>query len=99
MQLELIASTGERFSDFAPYVPSVNDVGTVAFQADTDGRWSGFHGLPVITGSGTVVFRADRKDGVQGVYAARTSALFVGPDPEADRILAIGDPLLGSRVT
>ena len=29
----LIASTGDRFSDFAPYVASVNDAGTVAFQA------------------------------------------------------------------
>jgi hypothetical protein len=29
----VIAGTGERFSDFAPYVPSVNDKGTVAFQA------------------------------------------------------------------
>src|SRR2546427_4829102 len=29
----LIATTGERFSDFAPYVASVNDAGIVAFQA------------------------------------------------------------------
>jgi hypothetical protein len=28
----VIATTGERFSDFAPYVASVNDAGTVAFQ-------------------------------------------------------------------
>jgi len=31
--LMVIATTGERFSDFAPYVASVNDAGTVAFQA------------------------------------------------------------------
>ena len=28
-----IADTSDRFSDFAPYVASINDAGTVAFQA------------------------------------------------------------------
>lgn len=28
-----IAETGDRFSDFSPYVPSINDAGVVAFQA------------------------------------------------------------------
>src|SRR3972149_7611154 len=28
-----IASTGDRFTDFAPYVPAVNNLGVVAFQA------------------------------------------------------------------
>jgi hypothetical protein len=31
--LTVIATTGERFGDFAPYVASVNNAGTVAFQA------------------------------------------------------------------
>src|SRR5690348_14952262 len=31
--LVVIATTGDRFSGFAPYVASVNDAGTVAFQA------------------------------------------------------------------
>ena len=159
----------------------VGDNAAVTMVADTEGRWSSFHGLPVINRSGTVVFRADRKDSVQGIYAVsegsiRTIAetgdqfealahfpsmndhgtvafaatlrsagggiftadvdgitqvcgtdgafesyrgaligvggamvriatprggnlgLFVGPDPDADRILGLGDELLGSTV-
>jgi hypothetical protein len=158
------------------------DPAAVANVADTEGTWSQFHGLPVITGDGSVVFRGDRKDGTQGIYTGRggsvrsvaetghlfeslgrfpsaneqgtiafaatlraggagiftveedrvtpiiktddafeayrgalitnagavmriatrrggTLGLFAGPDPEADRILAVGDPLLGSTVT
>ena len=37
----VIASTGQRFVDFAPYVPSVNDAGLVAFQATLAGGGSG----------------------------------------------------------
>src|ERR1035438_696352 len=36
--------------------------------ADTSASFSGFHGLPVINRSGTVVFRADRSGGGQGIY-------------------------------
>src|SRR5436190_18782258 len=43
----VIATTGERFSDFAPYVASVNDTGAVAFQAALRGGGTG-----VFTGSG-----------------------------------------------
>jgi len=32
-----ISSTGGRFIDFAPYVPSINDDGLVAFQAALNG--------------------------------------------------------------
>jgi hypothetical protein len=53
MQLEVIASTGERFSGFAPYVASVNDAGTVAFQAALRGGGTG-----VFTGSGGAVEEA-----------------------------------------
>jgi len=45
--LTLIATTGERFSDFSPYVASVNDAGTVAFQAALHDGGSG-----VFTGNG-----------------------------------------------
>jgi hypothetical protein len=31
--LEPIAESGDRFADFSPFVPSINDAGTVAFQA------------------------------------------------------------------
>src|SRR5438309_11059630 len=51
--MTVIATTGERFSDFAPYVASVNDAGTVAFQAALQGGGSG-----VFTGSGGVVAEA-----------------------------------------
>jgi hypothetical protein len=37
----VIATTEERFSDFAPYVPSVNDEDTVAFQAALRGGDTG----------------------------------------------------------
>jgi hypothetical protein len=51
--LTVIASTGERFSGFAPYVASVNDAGTVAFQAALRDGGSG-----VFTGSGGAVAEA-----------------------------------------
>src|SRR5262245_6788562 len=38
MELTLVASTGDRFATFSPYVASVNEQGLVAFQAErTDG--------------------------------------------------------------
>jgi hypothetical protein len=45
----VIATTGEQFSDFAPYVAAVNDLGMVAFQAALRDGGSG-----VFTGSGEV---------------------------------------------
>jgi hypothetical protein len=45
--MTVIATTGERFSDFSPYVASVNDAGMVAFQAALYNGGSG-----VFTGSG-----------------------------------------------
>ena len=160
----------------------VGDGAAVAMVADTEGGWSGFHGLPVIDARGTIVFRADREDDVQGIYAGRgglietiaetgdvfetlsffpsatdggaeafaatlraggagiftvddgeivqvlgteggfescrgglissagevvciatprggSLGLFAGPDPDADRILGLGDSLLGSTVS
>jgi hypothetical protein len=46
----VIANTGERFSDFAPYVASVNDEDTVAFQAALRGGATG-----VFTGDGGAI--------------------------------------------
>src|SRR5437870_10900620 len=51
--LTVIATTGERFSDFAPYVASVNDAGIVAFQAALRAGGTG-----VFTGSGEEVVEA-----------------------------------------
>lgn len=47
VRFTLIADTSDRFSDFAPYVPSVNDAGLVAFQAALQGG-----GMGVFTGDG-----------------------------------------------
>src|SRR5438445_13227409 len=46
----VIATTGERFSEFAPYVASVNDEDTVAFQAALRGGGTG-----VFTGNGGAI--------------------------------------------
>src|SRR5678816_4895123 len=45
--LKLIANTNDRFSGFAPFVPSINNSGTVAFQAALRKGGSG-----VFTGDG-----------------------------------------------
>jgi hypothetical protein len=104
-----IAETGDLFETLAPF-PSVNDQGTVAFAAtlraggpgiftvdegritpiiDTDGAFEACRGA-LITNSGEVVRIATPRGGSLG--------LFAGPDPEADRIVGIGDSLLGSTV-
>lgn len=53
MPMTVIATTGDRFRDFAPYVASVNDAGVVAFQAALRSGGSG-----VFTGSGGRVSQA-----------------------------------------
>lgn len=49
-KLDLIAETGDRFEDFSPYVPSLNDDGLVAFAAKLAGAGTG-----VFTGDGSSV--------------------------------------------
>ncbi len=82
-----LADTGGAFKRIGPLGPTMNDSGQVAFRADTaagagifrgDGgptiavadrtRFSHFHGLPVINRQGAVVFRADSRRDVQGIY-------------------------------
>jgi hypothetical protein len=74
-----------------PLGPTMNEAGAIAFRADltgifrmdrgaittiaAPGRFAAVHGLPVIDGSGRVVFRADRADGTQGIYAGGGGAL------------------------
>src|SRR5205823_14949672 len=60
--LTVIATTGERFSAFEPYVPSVNDAGTVAFQAELRGGGTG-----VFSGTGGAVTEVVGPDLVAGV--------------------------------
>jgi len=107
--IRTVAETGDLFDTLALF-PSVNDHGTVAFAAtlraggagiftvdegritrimDTDGAFETCRGA-LITSTGAVVSIATPRGGSLG--------LFAGPDPEADRILALGDPLLGSTV-
>jgi hypothetical protein len=107
--IETVAETGDVFDNLARF-PSANDRGTVAFAAtlraggsgiftadesqivqvlDTEGTFESFRGA-LITGTGQVVFTATPQGGSLG--------LFAGPDPDADRILVPGDPLLGSSV-
>ncbi len=107
--IETIAETDDVFKTFAPF-PSANDGGTVAFAAtlrtggagvftvdegqiaqviDTKGAFESFRGA-LITSSDQVVISGTPRDGSRG--------LFAGLDPDADRILALGDPLLGSNV-
>ena len=84
-----IADTRGSLTRIGPLGPVMNEAGVVAFRADTDSkcpaifkvegasivrvadsrRFSAFHGLPVINGSGRVVFRADFEGGGQGIIA------------------------------
>ena len=107
--IRIVAESGDRFETLAPF-PSISDDGTVAFAATlrgggsgiltmgegrtisilaTDGEFETYRGA-LIAGGRPLVRIATPRGGKLG--------LFVGPDPEADRILAIGDPLLGSTV-
>jgi hypothetical protein len=107
--IETIAETGDVFETLA-FFPSANDAGSVAFAAtlqaggagiftvddgqivqvlDTEGAFESCRGALIANG-GAVVFVATPRGGSLG--------LFAGPDPDADRILALGDLLLGSAV-
>jgi hypothetical protein len=48
--------------------------GRVTRVADTE-RFAAFHGLPLVTTDEAVVFRADQKDGTQGIYMRSARAL------------------------
>jgi hypothetical protein len=107
--IQTVAETGDTFETLSLF-PSTNDRGTVAFAAtvggqgaaivtadegritvaETEGAFESFRGA-LIDGRGAVVFLGTPRRGNLG--------LFTGPDPDADRILGIGDDLLGSTVT
>jgi hypothetical protein len=103
-----IADTSGLFSTLGS--PSINNEGTVAFRgfldteeegiftgsggpittiADTSGLFSTF-GSPSINNEGTVAFSASLDAGGEGI--------FTGPNPVTDKVIATGDPLLGSTV-
>ena len=105
--IRTVAETGEAFESLALF-PSVGDDGTVAFAAtihgrgaavvtvddghveivDTEGAFESFRGA--LIAGGRVVRIATPRGGKLGLYG--------GPDPAADRILAIGDRASGSTV-
>jgi hypothetical protein len=108
--IETIAETGDVFEALA-FFPSATDGGTVAFAAtlraggagiftvadgqivqvlDTEREFESCRGA-LISSAGEVMCVATPQGGSLG--------LFAGPDPPADRILALGDPLLGSVVS
>jgi hypothetical protein len=107
--IRAVVETGERFESLGLF-PSTSARGTVAFSAtlpgggagvftdddgrltcitETDGAFEAYRGA-LITNAGAVVMIATPRGGSLG--------LFDGPDPEADRILALGDSLLDSTV-
>jgi hypothetical protein len=49
--------------------------GSIITIADTSGLFSGFQGLPVVNNYGTVVFRADLKEGGRGIYQGSGGSL------------------------
>lgn len=105
----LVDSAGP-FANFSSNL-SINDAGAVAFRADTDAGGSGiflasggailpiadidgpfrFLEFPSLNNQGQVAFFGLLDTGGRGI--------FTGPDPTADRVLGIGDPLFGSTVT
>ena len=59
--------------------------------ADASGPYQRFVDA-AIANDGTVVFQARRRDnGSEGIY--------LGPDPDADKLIEIGDSLFGSTLT
>jgi hypothetical protein len=105
-----IVTQAGPFSSFGA-VTSVNNDGTVAFYAELDAGGSGIFtsdgtltttiadtsdpfssfGAPSINNLGAVAFPADLNAGGRGI--------FTGPDPVADKVIAVGDSLLGSTIT
>jgi hypothetical protein len=105
-----VVETGALFRTLAHF-PSVDERGTIAFAATlqaggegiftvrdgqasrivgTDGAFDSCRGALIANG-GELVAIATPRGGSLGLYA--------GPDPEQDRIIALGDHLLGSEVT
>src|SRR5262249_56847714 len=64
--------------------------GRVTAIAAAGGPFSDVGSLPSLNDAGTVAFFA--------ILAGGGSGIFTGPDPVADRVIGIGDPLLGSTV-
>jgi hypothetical protein len=101
-----MVETGETFAAIAPFPSS--SAGVLAFAATTpdgtDGVWT-LRGDELVPADGGAAFASVRGALLAGDTLVRIATprggalgLFGGPDPEADRILAIGDAALGSVV-
>ncbi|OWQ84493.1 hypothetical protein CDN98_18420 [Roseateles terrae] len=106
-----VAVTGGDFEDIAPF-PTLNDLGAVAFVARP--RSSADWGIYVATSDGLTCWRGPYPDfaSYRGVLMNRqgpavfygtptggTLGIYSGSRPKAQRLLGLGDPLLGSTVT
>jgi hypothetical protein len=63
--------------------------GQLATAVDTRDAFEHVRGA-LVNRSGALVYYATPPGGAMSIYA--------GPDPVADRVLSIGDPMLGSRI-
>jgi hypothetical protein len=108
-ELEAVVVTGDRFEALGRF-PAVDARGTIVFAAtETSGR----DVVATVDGDAVTIvdeqgafgsFRGALPLGADGVVLLATPlggslGLFSGPDPVRDRIVAIGDPLLGSVVS
>jgi hypothetical protein len=103
-----VVETGGEYETLGRF-PSARDDLAVAFVATLTG---GGNGVFVAHPDGRVeAVERDAHESYRGSLVAGdvivriatprggTLGLFTGPDPEGDRLLAVGDPLLGSTVT
>ncbi len=106
--LTIIVDPSDGLGTLGTMSTSINDLGEVAFLsqvgiytgdgaslnqvADVSGPFSAFSSFgPAINNAGTIAFWAALDAGGQGI--------FTGPDAIAEKIIARGDPLLGSTVS
>jgi hypothetical protein len=105
--IRTVVATGGDFASFRPF-PSVNDDGVVAFAATLSSGDAGI--FTARDGRIETVEIGGAFESYRGALMAASNivriatplgarlGLFEGPDPGADRILAVGDDLLGSSV-
>ncbi|BAZ51565.1 hypothetical protein NIES4103_42220 [Nostoc sp. NIES-4103] len=73
----------------------IGDGETITTIADTSGLFSRFSRL-AINDNNQVAFNGQLRDGAENVFA---DGIFTGSDPVADKVIGIGDSLLGGTVT
>jgi hypothetical protein len=105
--IRAVAETGDVFETLGLF-PSVGADGTVAFAATLRAGGSGVFsahddGITAVQTGGAFESYRGALVSASGVVRIATPrggslGLFAGPDPHADRILAVGDPLFGSTV-